>query len=71
MNLNDLLGNVNGIAGGKQSVFTAGLNWYATRNIEFTLNYLHGIVDKQTTPLVANNAGSVYNAYGMRTQIAF
>jgi phosphate-selective porin OprO and OprP len=71
MNLNDLLGNVNGIAGGKQSVFTAGLNWYATRNIEFTLNYLHGIVDKQTTPLVANNAGSAYNAFGMRTQIAF
>jgi phosphate-selective porin OprO/OprP len=55
MNLNDLLGNVNGIAGGKQSVFTAGLNWYATRNIEFTLNYLHGIVDKQTTGDVRNS----------------
>lgn len=71
INLNDLLGNVNGVTGGKQNVVTAGLNWYVNQNVEFTLNYLHGTVDRQTSPLVANNAGSKYDAAGMRMQVAF
>jgi phosphate-selective porin OprO/OprP len=71
MDLNDQLGSAAGVAGGRQTFYTAGLNWYATRNIEFTLNYLHATVEKQTTPLVANNAGSVFDAVAMRAQVAF
>jgi phosphate-selective porin OprO and OprP len=71
MDLNDQLGSAAGVAGGRQTVYTAGLNWYATRNIEFTLNYLHATIEKQTTPLVPNNAGSVFDAVAMRAQVAF
>jgi phosphate-selective porin OprO/OprP len=49
MNLNDDFGAITGIEGGKQSIFTAGLNRYVNTNIVFKLNYLHGIFDKQAT----------------------
>jgi phosphate-selective porin OprO/OprP len=38
------LGNIAGIAGGQQTIYTAGLNWYVNNNIMFKLNYLHGTV---------------------------
>jgi phosphate-selective porin OprO/OprP len=47
MNLNDVLGTAVGIAGGQQTIYTAGLNWYMNRNIRFILNYLHGTIEKQ------------------------
>lgn len=71
VDLNDRLGLADGIAGGKQTVYTAGLNWYATRNIRFVLNYLHGIVDKQASPTSVADVGSKFDAVAMRTQIAF
>ena len=47
MNLNDQLATANGVAGGRQTVFTAGLNWYVNRNVRFMFDYLHGDVAKQ------------------------
>jgi phosphate-selective porin OprO and OprP len=59
-NLND-----KDVFGGKQHVYTLGLNWYPVTNIRFMFNYLHGMVDK------ANASGVHFDAIAMRTQIAF
>jgi phosphate-selective porin OprO/OprP len=72
VDLNDRLGFADGVAGGKQEVFTAGLNWYVNRNVRFMLNYLHGTVDRATSATVLNNNnGSTFDALAMRTQVAF
>ena len=69
--MNDQLGTVGGAAGGKQTVYTLGLNWYVNRNIRFMLNYLHGTVDKQLSATNTADAGAKFDAVAMRTQIAF
>ena len=51
IDLNDRLGFVDGASGGKQTIYTAGLNWYANRNIRFMLDYMHGIIDKPAGPV--------------------
>jgi phosphate-selective porin OprO/OprP len=71
LDLNDQLGTVNGIAGGKQTVYTAGLNWYANRNIRLMLNYLHGDIAKQASSTSVLDTGAQFDAVAMRTQIAF
>jgi phosphate-selective porin len=38
------------IAGGRQTIYTAGLNWYVNRNVRSLLNYPHGDVAKQISP---------------------
>ena len=60
------------VAGGKQTIYTAGLNWYVNGNIRFMLNYLHSIIDKQngpTGPFI--DQGARFDAVAMHTQIAF
>jgi phosphate-selective porin OprO/OprP len=79
MNLNDQVGQPFGIAGGQQTVFTAGLNWYVNNNIMFKLNYLHGSIDKTAFAVNATNAnlvpagnvGANFDAVAMRMQVAF
>ncbi len=71
VDLNDQLGTVGGAAGGTQTVYTLGLNWYVNRNIRFMLNYLHGTVDKQLSATNTADAGAKFDAVAMRTQIAF
>ena len=71
MNLNDQLATANGVAGGRQTVYTAALNWYVNRNVRFMFDYLHGDVAKQISPTNAGDAGSKFNAFAMRTQVAF
>ena len=71
MNLNDQLGTTNGVAGGRQTIYTAGLNWYVNSNIRFMFNYLHGDVAKQVSPTNSGNAGARFDAFAMRTQVAF
>jgi phosphate-selective porin OprO and OprP len=75
MNLNDDFGAITGIEGGKQSIITAGLNWYVNTNIAFKLNYLHGIFEKQALPTATipgiTNVGANFDAIAGRMQIAF
>jgi phosphate-selective porin OprO/OprP len=71
INLNDQLGTVPGIAGGRQTVYTAALNWYVNGNVRFMLDYLHGNINKQASPTSAADAGSKFDAVAMRTQWAF
>jgi phosphate-selective porin OprO/OprP len=71
INLNDQLATVTGIAGGHQTVYTAGLNWYVNRNVRFLFDYLHGNVAKQISPTNLGDAGAKFDAFAMRTQIAF
>jgi phosphate-selective porin OprO/OprP len=71
VDLNDQLATANGVAGGRQTVYTAGLNWYANRNVRFMLNYLHGDFAKQISAVNAGDAGSRFDAVAMRTQVAF
>jgi phosphate-selective porin OprO/OprP len=71
MDLNDQLALANGVAGGRQTVYTAGLNWYATSNVRFMFNYLHGDITKQISATNPGDAGSHFDAFAMRTQVAF
>jgi phosphate-selective porin OprO/OprP len=71
IDLNDRLGFVDGASGGKQTIYTAGLNWYVNRNIRFMLNYLHGIIDKQASPIDFHDTGAKFDAVAMRTQMYF
>jgi phosphate-selective porin OprO/OprP len=71
VDLNDRIGFADGIAGGQQTIYTAGLNWYATRNVRFMFNYLHGTIDKQASPLVITDVGAKFDAGAMRMQVAF
>ena len=71
VDLNDRLATAAGIAGGRQTVYTAGLNWYVSSNIRFMLNYLHGDIVRQASSTSSADAGSKFDAVGMRTQVAF
>jgi len=71
VDLNDQLATANGVAGGRQTVYTAGLNWYLNRNIRFMFNYLHGDIAKQLSATNATDAGAKFDAFGLRTQVAF
>ena len=72
IDLNDQLASANGVAGGRQNVYTLALNWYVNGNVRFMLDYLHGTVSKQTLPPTAfANTGSSFDAVAMRTQFAF
>jgi phosphate-selective porin OprO/OprP len=79
VNLNDLFTPgisttaTNGVAGGVQSIYTAGLNWYPNRNVRLEINYLYGTIDKfngSTAPLGAD-IGAKFNALATRVQVAF
>lgn len=70
----------NAVGGGKQTVYTAGLNWYPNANVRFMLDFLHGKIDKKFstaagggiagTPLGAP-VGGQFDAVVMRSQFAF
>jgi phosphate-selective porin OprO/OprP len=71
MDLNDQLATATGIAGGRQNVYTLALNWYVNRNVRFMFDYLHGDVARQVSATNPGNAGSKFDAFAMRTQVAF
>jgi phosphate-selective porin len=71
IDLNDQLANANGVAGGRQTVYAAALNWYVYRNVRFMFDYLHGDVARQISAINARDAGSKFDAFAMRTQVAF
>jgi phosphate-selective porin OprO/OprP len=71
IDLNDRVGSALGVAGGRQNIYTLGLNWYANRNVRLMLNYLHGDIAKQVGPTTPGDAGAQFDAVAMRTQVAF
>lgn len=71
INLNDQLATANGVAGGHQTVYTLALNWYVNRNVRFMFDYLHGNVAKQVSATNFGDTGSKFDAFAMRTQVAF
>ncbi len=71
MDLNDQIASAAGIAGGQQNIYTAGLNWYVNGNVRFMFNYLHGDISRQVSSTNATDAGSHFDAFAMRTQVAF
>jgi phosphate-selective porin OprO and OprP len=71
VDLNDQLGTATGVAGGRQTIYTAALNWYVNRNIRFMFDYLHGNISKQVSPTDPGDAGARFDAVAMRTQVAF
>jgi phosphate-selective porin OprO/OprP len=71
VDLNDQLATAAGIAGGRQNIYTAALNWYVSGNIRFMLNYLHGDIARQASATSTVNTGSKFDAVGFRTQVAF
>src|SRR5215472_16059436 len=71
MNLNNQLGTANGVAGGRQTIYAAGLNWYVNGNVRFMFDYLRGNISKQISPTNTGDAGARFDAFAMRTQVAF
>jgi phosphate-selective porin OprO/OprP len=71
IDLNDQLATANGAAGGRQTIYTLALNWYANRNVRLMFDYLHGTIGKQISPTNFGDAGSKFDAFAMRTQVAF
>lgn len=63
MDLNDAA-----IQGGKQTIYTIGLNWYPNDNMRFMLDYIHAHVAQTPAPF---NRGGTMNAVALRTQFAF
>jgi len=71
IDLNDQLAQANGVAGGRQTIYTVALNWYANRNVRLMFDYLHGTIGKQISPTNFGDAGARFDAFAMRTQVAF
>lgn len=71
IDLNDELAMANGVAGGRQTVYAAGLNWYINGNVRLMFDYLHGDISKQVSATNFGDAGANFDAFAMRTQIAF
>ncbi|MBV9570056.1 MAG: hypothetical protein JO056_02330 [Alphaproteobacteria bacterium] len=60
---------VNGIRGGEQKIWTAGLNWYPNNAIRFMLDYQHTDVSRLNS--AGGDLGARLDAVSLRTQIAF
>jgi phosphate-selective porin OprO and OprP len=56
-----------GVAGGKQNVWTLGLNWYPTNGLKFQFDYYNLQVNHVNAPASDISA----NAFGIRSQISF
>ncbi|HEX4507795.1 MAG TPA: porin [Alphaproteobacteria bacterium] len=64
----------NAVNGGKQTVYTAGLNWYPNSYMRFMLNYIHADYDKANTGssgILGSNIGASLDAIALRTQVAW
>jgi phosphate-selective porin OprO/OprP len=62
------------VNGGKQTSFTAGLNWYPNNYMRFELNYIHTDYDKDnsgSTGILGAPAGARIDALGVRTQVVW
>jgi phosphate-selective porin OprO and OprP len=70
----------NSVEGGRQTVYTVGLNWYPNANIRYLLDYLHGNINKRFSTAAGGGVagtppgtpvGGSFDAIVLRTQVAF
>ncbi len=66
----------NAINGGKETLFTAGLNWYPNSYMRFMLNYIHTDYDKANPATsggvpIGRNIGATVDAIAIRSQVAW
>ncbi len=71
-----LVGQPDGVNGGKQTSFVAGLNWYPNTYMRLELNYIHTDFDKSNSAAVGTTAvgapvGATIDALGFRTQVTW
>ena len=62
------------VNGGKQTIFTAGLNWYPNTYMRFMLNYIHADFDKansSSSGILGAPIGATMDAIALRTQVAW
>jgi phosphate-selective porin OprO/OprP len=62
------------VNGGKQTSFTAGLNWYPNNYMRFELNYIHTDYDKDnsgSSGILGAPVGASIDALGLRTQVTW
>jgi phosphate-selective porin OprO/OprP len=59
------------VAGGKQTSFTLGLNWYVNSNIRFMLNYVHADIDRKSLTAPSTPIGATVDAIALRSQVAW
>ena len=63
------------VNGGKQTIYTAGLNWYPNSYMRFMLNYIHADFDKSNTSSSSvpfgSQIGATVDAIALRTQVAW
>lgn len=71
VDLNDMLGSTTGVAGGKQTAYAFGVNWYPNANMRFMLDYIHANVDKHASATSNTETGASMDAIALRTQFAF
>ncbi|KAB7738774.1 porin [Parvibaculum sedimenti] len=64
-----------GVRGGEQKIWTAGINWYPNSLLRFALDYQHVSVDRigsTAAPVVANtDIGQSFDVISLRTQFGF
>ena len=62
------------VNGGKQTSFTAGLNWYPNSYMRFMINYVHADFDKAnsgSSGILGQPVGATMDAIALRTQVAW
>jgi phosphate-selective porin OprO/OprP len=62
------------VNGGKQTSFTAGLNWYPNNYMRVELNYIHTNYDKDnsgSSGILGAPVGASIDALGLRTQVTW
>jgi phosphate-selective porin OprO/OprP len=58
-----------GVRGGEQKIFAAGLNWYLNTDVRFMLQYQHVDIDRLNSS--GAQIGQDYNSLAVRSQVAF
>ncbi len=62
------------VNGGKQTSFTAGINWYPNTYMRFELNYIHTDFDKvnsSSSGVLGSQIGANIDSLGFRTQVTW